>query len=201
MSIDFTVMYAAHDAFRRDLDRLANVVAADRASSPRVRAGWANFKHQLRIHHIVEDTVLWPRVQRAARGMPSALALLREMAEEHSRIDPLLAAVDAGLGGAAGLLEHVEDLRAALDEHLGHEERSALPLVRSLLTPEDWEAFTEEIRRRQGAQGTAVFVPWVIDGIAPTERSRFLATLPPPVRSLNRLTWERRYRKLRLWAV
>ncbi|MEV5828804.1 hypothetical protein AB0L25_24905 [Spirillospora sp. NPDC052242] len=41
----------------------------------------------------------------------------------------------------------------------------------------------------------------MIDGIRPTDRSRFLAAMPPPGRVLNRLTWEPRYRKLRLWAV
>jgi hemerythrin-like domain-containing protein len=210
--IDFTVLYAAHDAFRRDLDRLANIVAAGRSGSPRVRAGWANFKHQLRNHHTVEDSVLWPRVERAVQGRPRELALLGEMKEEHARLDPLLAAVDAALAplartGAApvepalDLADRVKALRTALEEHLDHEEHSALPLIQSVLTRADWEAFTGELRRREGIKGTAVFVPWVVDGIAPTDRSRFLAALPAPVRGLNRMTWEPSYRKLRLWAI
>lgn len=200
--IDLTVMYAAHDAFRRDLERLEAVVEAGRAGSPHVRAGWENFKHQLHIHHTAEDTALWPRVERAVRRRPQDLALLEDMADEHALIDPLLAAVDDGLSGPADdLAARVRELRASLGRHLAHEEMSALPLIRSTLTPKDWAGFTADIRARQGIKGAAVFVPWVVDGIKPTDRSRFLAALPPPVRVLNRVTWEPRYRRLRLWAV
>ncbi len=45
--VDFTFMYAAHDAFSRDLRRPAAAVEAGRAAEPAVRAGWATFKHQL----------------------------------------------------------------------------------------------------------------------------------------------------------
>lgn len=215
-TIDFTVMYAAHDAFRRDLDRLATAVAAGKADAPLVRAGWENFTRQLHLHHTVEDATLWPRVARAAAGSRADLDLLRAMEDEHARIDPLLAAVDAALPGGArepvparraggapvdGLAERVEELRAVLGEHLTHEEGSALPLMRSVLTQDDWRAFTGEMRRRQGVKGAAVFVPWIVDGAAPVDRSRFLASMPPPVRALNRLTWEPRYRKQRLWNV
>lgn len=44
-------------------------------------------------------------------------------------------------------------------------------------------------------------MPWVVDGIAPIERSRFLTALPAPVRELNRVIWEPHYRKRRLWSV
>jgi iron-sulfur cluster repair protein YtfE (RIC family) len=200
--IDFTVMYAAHDAFRRDLDRFAAIVDAGKAGSPHVRDGWENFKRQLRIHHTAEDAALWPRFERVVRRKPRELALLKEMEHEHSLIDPLLAAVDEALPDPADDLgEHVHELRTALDKHLSHEEMSALPLIQSVLTQADWQGFTAEIRRRQGLKGAAVFVPWVVDGIRPTDRSRFLAAMPPPVRALNRLTWEPRYRKLRLWTV
>jgi hypothetical protein len=201
-AIDFTVMYAAHNAFRRDLDRLTSAVAAGKAGSPAVIGGWENFRHQLHVHHVAEDTALWPRVRDAVRRTPADLALLAEMEEEHARIDPMLDAVDRALADRTpDLPVRVRELRTALGAHLGHEESSALPLVRSALTRADWDAFAAEIRSRQGLSGAAVFVPWIIDAIGPTDRSRFLATLPPPVRALTRLTWEPRYRKLRLWAV
>ncbi|MCW2916663.1 MAG: Hemerythrin cation binding protein, partial [Actinomycetia bacterium] len=38
--VDFTMMYAAHDAFQRDLRRLTAVVGAGRTADPAVRAGW-----------------------------------------------------------------------------------------------------------------------------------------------------------------
>jgi len=78
-SIDFTMMYVTHDAFRRDLGRFTAASAAGTAHAPGARAGWENFKAQLLLHHSVEDTHLWPRVRRAAAGRPAGLALLDEM--------------------------------------------------------------------------------------------------------------------------
>jgi iron-sulfur cluster repair protein YtfE (RIC family) len=201
MAIDFTPMYASHDAFRRDLERLAQAVAADRADAPGVRAGWENFTRQLHIHHTAEDSDLWPRVRERAAGRPRDLALLDDMEAEHSRIDPLLTAVDAALADrAAELPDLVRALRATLDDHLKHEEDSALPLMQDVLTDGDWAAFTGRIRETQGLRGASLFVPWIVDGAPPADRATFLGALPPPVRVLNRLFWEASYRRKGLWV-
>ena len=195
-AIDFTMMYVTHDAFRRDLGRFTAASAAGTAHSPGVRAGWENFKAQLLLHHSVEDTHLWPRVRRAAAGLPSGLALLDEMEAEHAQIDPLLTAVDDALtGSASDLAAHVAGLASALEWHLKHEEDSALPLIQSVCTPADWRAFAGEMRRRQGVQGAAIYVPWILDSTPPDEQRRFLAALPAPVRLISRVLWEPRYRQ------
>ncbi|MET7698186.1 hemerythrin domain-containing protein [Streptomyces sp. NPDC005485] len=200
MTIDFTPMYAAHDAFRRDLERLGKAAADGTAATPAVRAGWDNFLHQLHIHHTAEDSDLWPRVQRRVTERPQDITLLAEMEAEHARLDPLLTSVDAALAGRSGNLpERVEALSSALDEHLRHEEESALPLIQEALTAADWGAFTGRIRRQQGLRGAALFVPWIVDGIPSADRARFLGVLPPPVRVLNRLFWEAGYRRRGLW--
>ena len=59
-TIDFTMMYATHDAFRSDLDWLAAAAAAGKAGIPQVRAGWPNFKTQPLLLHSVEDSHLCP---------------------------------------------------------------------------------------------------------------------------------------------
>ncbi|WP_432187464.1 hemerythrin domain-containing protein [Streptomyces sp. Tue6028] len=202
MSIDLTVMYAAHDAFRRDLERLGKAAADGTAFSPPVRAGWENFRKQLHIHHTAEDSDLWPRVQRKVEGRPEDLALLAEMEAEHGRLDPQLAAVDAALMDRLDELhELVRALTITLDDHLAHEERSALPLVQEVLTPADWSAFTGRIRQTQGLRGAALFVPWIVDGAQPADRAAFFGTMPPPVRVLNRLFWEAGYRRRGLWQT
>jgi len=201
-AIDFTMMYTTHDAFRRDLGRFTAASAAGTADAPGARAGWENFKAQLLLHHSVEDSDLWPRVRRAAAGRPSSLALLDEMEAEHAQIDPLLAAVDAALANpASNLAAHVAELTSALERHLKHEEDAALPLIQAVCTPADWRAFTGEMRRRQGPKGAAIYVPWILDGTAPAGRRRFLAALPAPVRVINRLLWEPRYRQRGLWKA
>ena len=140
-AIDFTMMYATHDAFRRDLGRFTAASAADTADAPGVGAGWENFKVQLLLHHSVEDTDLWPRVRCAAAGQPVGLAVPDEMEAEHAQIDPLLAAVDDALADSANnLAARVAELASALEWHLKHEEAAALPLIQSVCMPADWRA-------------------------------------------------------------
>jgi hypothetical protein len=201
MSIDLTIMYAAHDAFRRDLDRLGNAAADGTAFTPPVRAGWADFTHQLHIHHTAEDSDLWPRVSRRVADRPRDLALLAEMEAEHARLDPQLGAVEKALrDGSAELPVLVHTLATTLDGHLAHEEAEALPLIQEVLTAADWGAFTGAIRRTQGLRGAAVFVPWIVDGVPSADRAVFLGALPPPVRVLNRLFWEPGYRRRGVWG-
>jgi hypothetical protein len=45
--VDFTLMYASHDAFTRDLQRLAAAAGAGQTADPAVKAGWAMFTKQL----------------------------------------------------------------------------------------------------------------------------------------------------------
>ncbi|MEU8801889.1 hemerythrin domain-containing protein [Spirillospora sp. NPDC048819] len=195
-----TLLYAAHDAFRRDLDRLAAAAAAGKGGAAHVRAGWENLKDQIRMHHDPEDRLLWPRVQRALAGRRAEQAVLEEMGTEHARIGPLIGRVDAVMRGGGDLPAAVRELRGDLEAHLRHEEMTALPLAESVLGPAEWREFAAEAGSSCEA-GTPLFVPWVVDGIAPIERSRFLTALPAPVRDRNRVAWEPRYRKRRLWSA
>jgi hypothetical protein len=111
---DLTIMLAAHDAFRRDLTRLARVAAAADLSDPArrqpVAAGWELFKRELHMHHTAEDELIWPALRQRLAHSQHALSVLDAMEEEHGRIDPLLAAVDAGFAAAG---------RGGADENLG----------------------------------------------------------------------------------
>ncbi|MFC1434252.1 hemerythrin domain-containing protein [Streptacidiphilus sp. N1-3] len=207
-TIDFTMMYVTHNAFRRDLGRLTAAAAEERPDTGRIRGGWENFKQQLHIHHTVEDTDLWPRLHRAVTSADD-LALLEQMEAEHALIDPLLAAVDKAMdkamdkakdGRRADLADCLDQLSEALVHHLEHEEAQALPLIQAVLTPADWRAFANAMRSRQGVRGAAVYVPWILDGAAPAEQRRFLGALPAPVTVLNRLLWQRSYRRRQLWG-
>ena len=102
---DLTIMLAAHDAFRRDLTRLVRAAAAADLSDPArrqsVAAGWELFKHELHLHHTAEDEIIWPVLRPRLAHSEHALSVLDAMEEEHERIDPLLAAVDAGFAPPA----------------------------------------------------------------------------------------------------
>jgi hypothetical protein len=204
--IDFTLMYCTHDAFRRDLARLVDAADRGQGADPRVRAGWANFKRQLDVHHSVEDAALWPRLLAAVAGRPRDIALVKDMEAEHAGLERLLAAVDAALdggsdGGSSELPERARDLVLGLGGHMQHEETNALPLIQEVLTPLDWKAFRSAMARRQGPSGAAAYVPWILDAASADERHRFLAAMPGPVAVVNRALWEPRYRRRHLWNV
>ncbi|MFA1547021.1 hemerythrin domain-containing protein [Actinomadura chokoriensis] len=195
-----TLMHAAHDAFRRDLDRLAAAVAAGKGGAAHVRDGWDNLKDQLRMHQDVGERLLWPRVEHALAGRPAERAVLADMRDGHARIAALTACVDAALEDGRGAVAAVLALRETLEGHLRHEESTALPLAESVLEAGEWRALAAEAEGRC-APAAPLFVPWVVDGIAPVDRSRFLTALPGSVRARNRVTWEPRYRKRRLWSI
>lgn len=200
--IDFTMMYVTHRALQRDVRRLSAALAGGGAQTPGVKAGWGNFKRQLHLHHTVEDEDLWPRLYGAVAERPDDLAMLEEMEAEHAVIDPLLESIDASLGGQDQRPSaQVEDLVSALDGHFRHEEESALPLIQSVLAPADWRGFGEAMRRRQGIKGAAVYVPWIVDGATAEERRRFFAQLPAPLKVVNSLVLQPRYRRMGLWAA
>jgi hypothetical protein len=198
--VDFTMMYAAHDAFHRDIERLAAAIEADRAGDPGTRAGWATFKNQLHIHHTVEDVALWPPLRKKVVGA-AEVAVLDAMEAEHARIDPLLSGVDASFGAAddAGLAESARAMTTALAAHMEHEEDQALPLVEERLGPEGWAAFIKAIRKRQGLRGAAEFIPWILDDAPAKTSKRVLGGLPAPARLLYRAVWRPAYARTPRW--
>src|SRR6516225_4581656 len=114
---EWALMYALHDAFRRDLDALA----ATSASPDAIRARWAVFRDQLQFHHTAEDQVMWPPVRARLAKDPDGLALIDAMEQEHQLIDPLLAAVDDALTARPGqsrLGGPLSQLRTTLASHL-----------------------------------------------------------------------------------
>ena len=190
--LDLTVMVAFHDAFRRDLAHLARTASRrhahldDPARRTAVLAGWELFTTYLHFHHSAEDTDLWPRMRTHLADRPDDLALLQAMEDEHARLDPLVAAVDGAFadrdGGHQRLGDTVDALASELHGHLRHEERDALPLLDRSLTPTQWQAFSNDQRRRLGFDGAAQLFPWLLQEASPQQVKAVLAGLPPPLR-------------------
>ena len=201
--VDFTVMYAAHDAFYRDLVRLAEAARSGRTAHPAVRAGWTTFRNQLHLHHTAEDVALWPALRRQVTD-PAQVAVLDAMEAEHARIDPLLAQVDAALAGAGGAGaaagQSVAALAGTLTGHMAHEEDEALPLVAAHLGARGWAAFGRQAGRAQGLRGAAEFFGWMLDGASADTTRRLLGQLPPPVRLLYRAFWRPAYARRSRWT-
>jgi iron-sulfur cluster repair protein YtfE (RIC family) len=202
---DLTIMLAAHDAFRRDLVRLARAASfadlPDPARRAAVRAGWETFKHQLLLHHTAEDVVIWPALRTRLTRSVHARSVLDSMEEEHSQVDPLLAAVDHAF-------EHPEDgrvrdvadaLTSGLLRHLAHEERDALPLIGVALTASEWRSAGFKIARRNGLSAAAEMFAWLNDGADPDRAAAVLRTVPPPARLVYRAIWRPRYARTERW--
>src|SRR5258708_40050800 len=117
--VDFTFMYAAHDAFTRDLRRLADAVEGGRTAEAAVRAGWATFKNQLHFHHTAEDNWLWPALREKVTR-PDEISVLDAMEAEHLLIDPLLFLGDARTTGddLYGLPDRVGAFAPTLPPHI-----------------------------------------------------------------------------------
>lgn len=198
--VDFTLMYAAHDAFHRDLRCLTAAVQAGRTADPAVHAGWATFKNQLQVHHTAEDTSLWPPLRKKVTR-PDQVEVLDAMEAEHARIDPLLSQVDGSLAdvGHAGVADHAAALAETLAAHMKHEEDQALPLVETYLGPAGWAAFRKATGKIQGLRGGAEFFPWMLDGASADTSKRVLSMLPPPARLLYRAVWRPRYARTPRW--
>ena len=224
---DLTIMIAAHDAFRRDLTRLARAAATadltDPARRRSVAAGWDLFKRELHMHHTAEDEIIWPALRPRLAHSEAALSVLDAMEEEHERIDPLLAAVDAAFvqhtsggpaggaagaaGGAAGaagddwpgedrLADVIDVLASTLTGHLRHAERDGLPLIGVALTAAEWRSAGFKIARRNGLASGGEMFAWILDG---TDAAAALGQLPPPLRLLYRTVWKPRYDKTPRW--
>ena len=218
---DLTIMLAAHDAFRRDLTRLARVAAAADLSDPArrqsVALGWELFKRELHLHHTAEDELIWPALRPRLAHSQHALSVLDAMEEEHGRIDPLLAAVDAGFAAAARdgeddrpgasdnrlgvdrLADVIDVLTSTLTGHLAHEERDGLPLIGVALTAGEWRKVGFRIARQNGMSAGSEMFAWMLDGADRSGAAATLGQLPPPLRLLYRTVWRPRFDKTPRW--
>jgi hypothetical protein len=191
--LDMTMMFATHDALRRDLDRAAAL--------SRRTAGWDLFEGMLHFHHTTEDDALWPVVRGEVAGAEGELALLDAMVAEHALIDPLLAAIDEAFGRDdpgrdVGAL--IGELGTTLRDHLDHEERDALPLIDRTLSLEQWIGFGQAAVQALGPDGPRYF-PWLLDGADEETTQRVLGVLPEPVRAACRNEWIPAYEEQDLW--
>jgi hypothetical protein len=205
---DLTIMLAAHRAFRRDLTRLARAAAqaaAGPGSGPEKRrsvaAGWELFKHELHLHHTAEDEIIWPALRPRLVRSEHALSVLDAMEEEHSRIDPLLAAVDAAFArpDGAGLADATDALASTLTGHLAHEERDGLPLIGVALTAAEWRRAGFRIARRNGLASGGEMFAWILDSTDREDAAATLASLPPPLRLVYRTLWKPRFQRTPRW--
>ena len=189
--LDMTVMYAFHDALRRDLKRITQMDARS--------DGWDLFESLLHVHHTAEDDALGPVVGDAVAGRPDDLALLDDMAEEHASLEPLLETIDEALSRCDSAPEARAALAERLQGHLEHEEEAALPLVDAKLSLEQWMQFGQTAAERVGPN-MPNYLPWLLDGADEDTAARVLGVMPEPVQQTFRQEWQPAYAAKDWWA-
>jgi hypothetical protein len=196
--VDFTMMYAAHDAFSRDLERLLLACRGGAGWRDPDHLRWTTFTTQLHIHHHAEDDALWPPL-RATELDAREVATMDAMEREHARIDPHLDDVQHAITArdTAAVAAGLRRLRDSLAAHMRHEENAALPMIEAHLGLAGWRAFTGTFRETQGIRGAAVYLPWLLEGATKDTEVKVLGMLPPPARLLYRTVWAPRYRRAR----
>ena len=192
MKLDMTMMYAFHNALRRDLESVAQMTARSE--------GWDVFERFLRIHHTVEDEALWPVLRKVLVDRPGDLALLDQMEAEHATLEPLLDAIDDALDRGESAPAARADLTARLGEHLRHEEEAALPLIDSTLSEEQWVRFGEA-GMASLRPDMPTFLPWLLSGTTGERASGVLGYLPAPVQANLRDEWQPAYAATDWWAA
>lgn len=198
---DLGVMLAAHRAFRRDVTTLARAASRDTLRDPvrrvTVGTGWEVFRRQLLLHHQAEDAGVWPVLRTRLAGRADDLAVLDEMAAEHSLIDPLVATVDQALGDERlPLGDVISELASTLGGHLDHEERDALPLIGATLTDAEWLGLMASL---QPAPELSELVPWLVDGLPADDAADVLAMFPPALAQRYRGEWKPWYDAVSRW--
>lgn len=204
--LDMAMMFTVHDAFRRELERIARISARtddDPKRILRAAVGWRMFKTYLRVHHTSEDETVWGVMEQELADRPSDLALLAAMEAEHAAIDPLLIAIDAALAdrdhGPEQLGGLVDELATNLNAHLKHEEAEGLLLIDSTLTEQQWQHFAEVHLSRIGTD-VASYLPWLLDDASEKQAETVLSRLPEHGRIAYRETWRATYAELDLWT-
>lgn len=189
--LDMIMMYAFHDALRRDLKRIARMEARS--------DGWDLFDSLLHVHHTAEDDALWPVVREKVAGRPDDLALLGDMAEEHAALGPLLETIDDALDRGDSSPEARAELAKRLQQHLDHEEQAALPLVDATLSLHEWMQFGQTAMERVGPN-MPNFLPWLLDGADEATTARVLVFMPEPVQQTYTEEWRPAYIAKDWWA-
>lgn len=206
--LDMTVTYTVHGALRRELRQLARATARphpDPRHVLRTAPGWAMFRSALHAHQAAEDEALWPPLRRGLVGRPFDLTRLEAIEAEHAALVSLVGAIDEALAdpdvGLDLLGELTGSLVTGLDKHLDHEEDAVFPLVRSVLSQEQWDLFGRAHARRIEADA-ARLLPWLLDGADTRTVASVLAQiLPEPARHAYVHRWRPAYEALDPWGT
>lgn len=189
-------MVAVHDMYRREFDRLRELVAAmpvagvpDASGRARRVTGHGAFLIDLlHAHHGSEDALVWPRL--TERDPAGTGALTAVMTAQHQEVDRRLRDVEASLTGFAALpdedrrkavLDALDALIPPLREHLELEEAAALALIDRHLTAGEWAEVGGMGLMAVPPEQVPLMFGMLLDGVTPEMYAVFAAAVPAEV--------------------
>lgn len=148
-------MYVVHAMFRREFGLLPALVRAaadgDRERVQTVANHLELVDSILMHHHHGEDKHIWPRL--VERSYSEAASIVGIMESQHANIDKLDARIadaaerwraTASAADGVDLAQILEQLAAAVNEHMVVEEELALPLIGRYITAVEWQTMVQE---------------------------------------------------------
>ena len=154
--MDITVLVELeHDAMRHQLRAIDALTDAAELTE-----AWKTLAELLEIHASGEESMLYPKLARAAdEGTEEAQHAIRE----HNEIRDTIRAVQQHAAGSKEWWQALQAARAVNEEHLQEEEREALPLFRRNTDRarreqlgREWVAFHEQHQHARGLGGEHV---------------------------------------------
>jgi len=192
-----------HAAFRRDLTRIDDALAAFPAGSParaaQLSAAWDHFAYQLHTHHHDEEAFFWP----AFAELGADPAVVADLRGEHDVMVAALEAAEEAMAAfgadpspanTAAAHQAVGWLRYVLGEHLAHEERDMDPFSDSHQSTREFKA-AQRSSRKAHTEGAGNFFAWLSDDCSPEVRRALHHEVPAPVLFLMTRLGGRRYTK------
>jgi iron-sulfur cluster repair protein YtfE (RIC family) len=199
---DLSGFLLVHAGFRVEFGRLADAIgtARDDRHTALIEDQIEFVLSYLHHHHADEDDWVWPLLRSRA---PGSVPLLDALEEQHEQIDPDLAVAGDRSRPLAERAEALRRLHTALRRHLDDEERDAVPLMRSHISPGEWETHGLEVVRSYDRKRVPTLFGWASGAGSPEMVRRALKDFPPPIRLLFRLHWWPAYRRrhLRLYGT
>lgn len=209
MPRDFQLMYAVHDAVRRDLVRIVGILGGskpvDAGRAAALAERWDYLAGVILRHHADEDTRLWP----AAREVldDAGREMLDRLEAQHAAVTIAVEETSALFAelGAAGqaptreqretVADSAERVLRLLDAHFAAEEDRLLPALSGRLDDGGWDGYGSIVRAAAGTGGTAAVLPWLLDDAPPARVGAVLDRLPDHVRASYAGQWQRAYRE------
>ncbi|MGA2522470.1 MAG: hemerythrin domain-containing protein [Acidimicrobiales bacterium] len=191
---DTSDMASVHKVFRSSLASAPDLVSSAAGDDERralIANYYANLISFLESHHEGEEAIIFPRL---AERAPAQRAVVDKAQSQHAQVVDLVHAArhnvsvweTAGDDGAAGLVQSLQALSAALVPHLDEEEAVIVPLAGEYMTVEEWGMLPGHALGTFGGDKVWLILGLIRENFTPQQRDTMLEHMPPPARQM----WE-----------